>query len=468
MCTHDATCLPLNLWAEAINTTIYILNRTVLSGKGTTPYQQWTGKIPCLGHMRIFGSEGYAHVPKQFTQKLDVRARKIILVGYQDDSTNYRVLDPTSKKITIARNVVFNEQIGQSSVQPEEDAEIILPPAKNIVLEQAEGNEVDDRNENAVSDDEEFEDAIHDEDEKEASGSGLRNICRKLRDRSTIKPPSRFKIDVLEYNIPNTYEEAVNSKEAAQWARAVETELQAHEKNNTWTIVSRTPEMKVIDSKWVFKVKMDPNRKKSQRFKARLCARGFLQQHGVDYTETFAPVVRYDSLRTLLAIVATDDLELAQFDVQTAFLYGELNKDVYMEIPEGLNNERSGKNARENSVCKLNKALYGLKQSPRCWNKKFTSFLSQFEFKPTEADKCVFISRINGTPVYLALFIDDGLLATKCKETLKIIISWLNKAFEIIVSDSSVFVGVQIEKNRKDKTLWVHQGAYLKKNIRKI
>lgn len=125
----------------------------------------------------------------------------------------------------------------------------------------------------------------------------------------------------------------MSSKDAAQWARAVREELRAHERNHTWTLVPRSSSQRLIDSKWVFRVKEDPE-KKAIRFKARLCARGFMQKAGIDYTETFAPVVRYDSLRTLLAIVAEEDLELLQFDVQTAFLYGELDEDIYMEIPE--------------------------------------------------------------------------------------------------------------------------------------
>lgn len=138
---------------------------------------------------------------------------------------------------------------------------------------------------------------------------------------------------------PNSYEEAIQGIDAAQWVRAIEEELQAHEVNNTWTIVQKTPIMKIINSKWVFKIKTEAE-KKTQRYKARLCARGFLQQKGIDFTETFAPVVRYDSLRVLLTTVTEKDLELLQFDVQTAFLYGTLNEDIFKKSPRGTEAEK--------------------------------------------------------------------------------------------------------------------------------
>lgn len=193
--------------------------------------------------------------------------------------------------------------------------------------------------------------------------------------------------------------------------------------------------LKTIDSKWVFKVKSNPE-KGTNQFKARLCARGFMQQRGIDYTETFAPVVRYDSLQVLLAKVADKDLELLQFDVQTAFLYGELDENIFMEVPQGLNIEReSNRKVTDSVVCKLDKSLYGLKQAPRCWNHKFKQFLSRFKFKGSTADPCIFVGQVNNEPVYLALFVDDGLVAAKSKKTLDLIASGLSENFKIKVDD---------------------------------
>ena len=114
-------------------------------------------------------------------------------------------------------------------------------------------------------------------------------------------------------------------------------------------------------------------------------AKGFSQREGVDYFETFAPVVRYESIRILLAIAAKDDLEIAKFDVKTAFLHGDLQEEIYMQQPEGYI-----KNNGRQLVCKLLRSLYGLKQSPRCWNEKFVKFLESFNLRATNGDKCVF------------------------------------------------------------------------------
>lgn len=120
--------------------------------------------------------------------------------------------------------------------------------------------------------------------------------------------------------------------------------------------------------------------------------------------------MRYDSLRTLLAIITQDDLEAVQFDVRTAFLHGELSENIWMEVPVGLNiNKEVGD--RETLVCKLEKSLYGLKQAPRCWNTKFCNFLKCFNFKESDADKCVFFGNYEGSLAYLALFVDDGIIA---------------------------------------------------------
>jgi hypothetical protein len=266
---------------------------------------------------------------------------------------------------------------------------------------------------------------------------------RTLRDRANLRAPTRYESNVAEYNVPLTYSEATQSADAPQWIDAVNSELKAHQENGTWSLVERNPGVKTIDSKWVFKLMRNPEGD-VYRYKARLCARGFLQQRGVDYNETFAPVVRYDSIRVLLALVAAEDLELAQFDIQTAFLHGQLEEEIYMEVPKGLSGEKQSKSARKSAVCKLNKSLYGLKQAPRCWNKKFSAFLHEFCFKETEADQCIFVGNVGNESVYLALFVDDGLIAAKSLDTLDIMLGRLSETFKITIGDTSMFVGMQM------------------------
>jgi len=220
-----------------------------------TPYEAWTGKVPNLKHLRIFGSyvlDAYVHIPKQFTQKFNARASKKIFVGYTEESTNYRVYDPESKKVSIARNVVFNETVGTSPMKEEKEKkenEITLP-----LPEVKDTNEYENRNViNAEEDDginEEQEEEDNDE-TKEQGNKPAPRTSKELQDRSRIQTLSRYRhnADVAEYTVPMTYKEATNSPEAAQWTGVILNELKTHKENNTWKLVKKTPEMRLIDSK---------------------------------------------------------------------------------------------------------------------------------------------------------------------------------------------------------------------------
>ena len=147
-------------------------------------------------------------------------------------------------------------------------------------------------------------------------------------------------------------------------------EMQSLQKNQTWDLVQLPKGKKEIGCKWVYTKKEGPTGKDSVRFKGRLVAKGYAQTEGIDYNEVFSPVVKHSSIRILLAMVAQFDLELAQLDVKTAFLHGDLEEEIYMSQPDGF--KVAGK---ENWVCKLKRSLYAFKQSPRQWYKRFDRFM---------------------------------------------------------------------------------------------
>ena len=120
-------------------------------------------------------------------------------------------------------------------------------------------------------------------------------------------------------------------------------------------------EKEPIDSRLVFRIQLTQGGK-GNRYKARLCARGFRQEFGIDYNETFCSVFRYDAVQIMLALAAYGDLELLQFNVSTAFLYGKVDEEIFMKLLEGLHVPE-----KRNFVCRLHKALYGLNQASRCW-----------------------------------------------------------------------------------------------------
>lgn len=162
-----------------------------------------------------------------------------------------------------------------------------------------------------------------------------------------------------EPSTPTTIEQSLTSNEKALWQEAIDAELNSIHKNQVWKLLPRKNQ-RVIDTRWLFKIKHDANNKPIS-CKARLVAKGYTQRYGVDYHETFAPVVKHQSLRVLLAIAALLKLHVHQTDVDTAFLHGELNDTVHVEPP-------SDSNISSELVCRLLKTLYGLKQSPHEWN----------------------------------------------------------------------------------------------------
>ena len=137
-----------------------------------------------------------------------------------------------------------------------------------------------------------------------------------LRNRNTLRPLLRYNANIAECNEPNSFAEALSGPHASNWMQAIDDELNAHIKNGTWSIVPRPSNKEPIDSRWLFRIQPTKDGK-GNRYKARLCARGFRQEFGIDYNETFSPVVRYDSVRIMLVLAAHEDLELLHFDVTT-------------------------------------------------------------------------------------------------------------------------------------------------------
>ncbi|KAL7293491.1 hypothetical protein TKK_0012938 [Trichogramma kaykai] len=149
-----------------------------------------------------------------------------------------------------------------------------------------------------------------------------------------------------------------------------------------------------------------------------------MQRQGVDFNETFSPVLRYDSFRVLLVYIIQEDPEILTLDVCSTFPYGELEEQIYMVVPEGIMPKDVGDNNTKDVMCLLRKSLYGLKQAPRCRNARFKKLLYKNNL---HANKCIFTKSVKGEKIILALFVDDGLLACSSTDTINSILQELNK-----------------------------------------
>ncbi|MBW0485030.1 hypothetical protein O181_024745 [Austropuccinia psidii MF-1] len=218
-------------------------------------------------------------------------------------------------------------------------------------------------------------------------------------DDKNILPYSCRPTAFLSEGDPLTYNQAMNSKDHESWLKAIAKELQNMTDLNVWEEVAVKEDFKLIGTTWVFKTKRN-ERNKIIEYKARLCAQGFSQTQGKDYSKTFAPTGQLNSLRTLILYAATSDLKFEQLDIKSAFLNAPIEETVYLTIPQGLDRNK------KHTCLKLKKAIYGLKQAPLAWYKCLSSWLIKFGFSISKADSCVFYL-INDEPIWLFLHVDD-------------------------------------------------------------
>ncbi|KAG8492474.1 hypothetical protein CXB51_009570 [Gossypium anomalum] len=372
---------------------VFFINRSPsVAIEKKTPQEVWSGNPANYSDLKIYGCPTYAHVDNG---KLEPRSIKCVFLGYKAGVKGYKLWCPENRKVVISRDVVFDETA-------------MLP---NLSLKDSSNKENQKQVEHQINA-ESTPQAIT-KIENRVTSSPQYSIA-KNRTRREIKPPKKYaEADLVAYALnvaedidanqePSNYSETVSCEDSKKWMFAMQEEMESLHKNRTWDLVKL---LKVKRKKeWTPGVE-------EPRYKARLVAKGYSQIPGVDFTDVFSPVVKHSSIRALLGIVAMHDLELEQLDVKTAFLHGELEKDIYMQQPEGFIVSE-----KEDYVCLLRKSLNGLKQSPRQWYKRFDSFMTSHDFKRSSLDSCVYFKKnSDGSFVYLLLYVDDMLIAVKDK-----------------------------------------------------
>ena len=257
---------------------------------------------------------------------------------------------------------------------------------------------------------------------------------------------------------PTTLEQALNLPEAEDWMVAVNEEISSLKNRETWILGRLPPGRRAVKCKWVFKIKFNSDGTIA-RYKARLVAKGYSQVYGIDFTETFSPTVKFTTLRVLFSIAAHLDLHMMQTDVDCAFLYASLSEELFMEQPEGF--EEQGPNG-ERLVCLLKKAVYGLKQAPHEWHKLLNEFMEAQNLRQLLTDPGAYILEDGDIIGIVAVYVDDIIVFSSCQKWMQTFKKNLGKAFSIKdLGEPAWILGMSVVRSPEDKTITIHQQKYI-------
>ena len=489
-----ASLEPDQFWSYAVETAVFLHNRVIIvNPQGKTAHELFTGQKPDLSLLRVFGCKAIVHSTEEHPSKFAPRGQMGIFVGYDTKrELCYRIL--VGDKIIVSRDVQFDEAHfpaankenapGDRNLKAKIDHCFLGTAAAPTDSDADDDNGTNARESSSMSDsDEEKIDArtlrkiaAREKITKktEAEPSTRRSGRERTAARQTGLNPDDFgritfavssepaatpagRIRAIDVTVPGTLSAALKSSFAPQWKAAMDKEMLSIIAHETFQVVDLPDaHTNVVSSKWVFALKQENGW--VTRFKARLVARGFTQQHGVDFEETYSSVARLKTVRCFLAIVAIRDLELELMDVETAYLNAPLKERVYMKQPQGYHR------GAENSVWLLKKALYGLRQSGREWHLHIDQFIMSLGFKRCQSDQCVYIKTSrSGNPILILLYVDDIPSAFAEQDRLE----WeeIKRAFGDkykikFLGEADWFLGMSIMRDRKAKLLWLHQKSY--------
>jgi hypothetical protein len=450
--------MPKEFWAEAVQCAVYVQNRCPHAAvKDQTPQEAWSGYKPTVSYLKVFGSVAYAHIPNQRRTKLDDKSKKLVFIGYDEKAKAFKLFDPIGKKVIASRDVQVNEEsawdwTNQTEANVKQQQAICGPqildcePQDDFCGPQTHpcgpqtASVQRGESSTTVNEGEPRQSRMRSLQELYDSTNEVHLVCL-LADAETI-----------------TFEEAVRDK---RWQAAMDEEITAIERNETWELAELPKGHQSIGVKWVYKKKMNAQGE-IERYKARLVAKGYRQKAGIDYDEVFAPVARMETIRLLISQAAQFKWPIYQMDVKSAFLNGVLEEEVYVEQPPGYM-----KAGHESSVLKLKKALYGLKQAPRAWNTRIDTYLKKNGFIQCPYEHAVYVKNPGeGNLLFVALYVDDLIYMGNNEKMVEGFKEVMKKEFEMTdLGLMKYFLGLEV---RQGKTgILVSQEAYAKEILKR-
>uniref|UniRef100_A0ABM5ELE0 Integrase catalytic domain-containing protein n=1 Tax=Pogona vitticeps TaxID=103695 RepID=A0ABM5ELE0_9SAUR len=442
--------LPDKFWGEAIMTAAYLLNRLPAEGSGKTPFELWYGMLPRVKHLRIFGSPAYTGLWDRHSR--ESQAKQLIFLGYShmkryiirdlktgsncSTDMNYFVRERGTGK----RGTVLDAFEGENHYPefPQNTAASAPGQSESIRVQEDDGTEDDchtpgegdrDGNVEAVG----LEKALA---PQEAPEPALRHMSQ-LDDGAS--PHLGDSTDPLPREEPKTWEEVeqMPGAEGTRWRESARKEVEALHKKEVWTLTKLPPGQTSIKCKWLFTVKPGGDQG-AHGYQARLVAEGFLSRHGED----LAPVVQQSTLRMLLSVATSKQMQVKRLEVKSASVQGEIAEGLYMEQPPGFLNQE-----HPDFVCKLEKDLHGLNPAAQAWKERFQQVLLQEGFKQDHGDPCLYSRSQNRSLSFILTYGDDLVVATQKEQEYKEIVQHLNKEMGIQeLGDATCYLEAHMEK----------------------
>eukprot|EP00253_Pinus_taeda_P032104 PITA_32104 len=403
-CMLQSKGFSLSFWAEAINCANYIINRTPTKIlKNITPEEAWSSIKPDVSHFRVFGSEAWAHIPDEKHKALELKSEKCTFVGYSEDVKGYRLIPFKSKNVIIRRDVKFDENKSACELSPADVPP--LPISSTFENISSSDDESEDDNPPPSSQDPQLPRWVRAT--RDAASDLAGDPTDQRRTRSQFERASSLLAQAPVNHDPDTFAEASGHP---HWEAAMNEEYHSLLANDTWDLVPLPKGRKLVRCKWVYRTKYGPDGK-VDKHKARLVAKGFSQVEGIDYTETFSPVAKMNSIRLVLSLAASLKWEVHQMDVKSAFLHGDLHEEIYMEQP-----------------------LASSKQTPAlCYS-----------------DNTVYTKKVGNSLIILVLYVDDLILTGSDPNLINHVKSSLKKKFEMTdLGNLHYFLGLQVLQSKE-------------------
>ncbi|GJW05934.1 ribonuclease H-like domain-containing protein [Tanacetum coccineum] len=493
--------LPPTFWVEALNMAVYLtLIIFTITIVNDVPYTRLFGSNPDYNLLRTFGCLCYPHV--YTTHKLEPRATPSIFLGHASNHRGYRCYNLHTKQIIISRHVTFDETVFPYGTAPPamsnkytflddylepstipivsphnhtsstlttmaQQAPLPTTPQHNTTSQPNHFSHTAQQSPNPTD----ITPTTHSSSAQSSATQPVTSAQHNSRHPSTANststiipdpptnpnpvsthsmvtryrvgsnhPPDRLTLHVSSISpLPKSYRDAFNDP---NWQNAMCDEYNALIKNNTWTLVPRPTDTNVVRCMWLFRHKYHADGTLS-RYKARLVANGSTQIEGIDVDETFSPVVKPGTIRTVLSLATSRHWPIHQLDVKNAFLHGDLSETVYMHQPPGFRDSE-----HPDYVCLLQRSLYGLKQAPRAWFQRFASYITRSGFSHSRCDSSLFIYRQGTNTAYLLLYVDDIVLTASSEHLLQQIIHSLHQEFSMTdLGSLNYFLGISVTRN---------------------